>query len=181
MIVRAAERRFADRLPDSIYIDANFLITVLVSGAEYHDECLRFAERLVNETVPLFYSELTLIEFYNGWAKLPHRDWFPQELREGLGLHDWSNQLVRLRWMDYGKQCLLGFLGQFDKFEIRLLKPIKAKMLETMADFNLRSNDALHICTMRHLGLVDLTSLDEDFRCVIGIHLWNDCKFVRKR
>lgn len=67
--------------------------------------------------------------------------------------------------MQFGVSQFAVFLGQFVQvIEFPFRRGIWESSVKIMAFHNLRSHDAIHVATARHLGVKDFATSDNDFQ-----------------
>ncbi len=160
-------------LPDAVVLDADFVVSVLHEGEEFHEECTAFAGRLFRGSVPIVYSQLLRLEFLSGWRSAMNRRGFPPGLvRQGRLIADPQSQREALYRL--GDEFLLDFLRLFDRYEVRLSARLQDRALGFMGRFNLKPMDACLVACAFQSDVPHIASLDRDFRRVDDVHLWND-------
>lgn len=106
------------------------------------------------------------------WADFRER--LQPEARARLRLAQWQQALVRQTYLRHMVGFLDQLLSQFAWAEVPLTRAVRQQAVEFMGQYALRGNDALHLAAMTHADILDLASLDEKFRRVDGLWLWND-------
>lgn len=177
----AIEHLFSEEpLPAAVVLDADFVVSVLHEGEEFHADCLRFATRLFEEGVPIIYCQLLRLEFLSGWQAAIKRRGIPldlmREARRSQRSRPDHERLYRL-----GDRYLASFLQMFDRYEVRLSARLQDLARRFMAEYGLKPMDACLVASAVRAGVSDIASLDRDFRPVDDIHLWNDHIPTRRR
>jgi len=168
------QRLFSDPLPYALYIDADFTMRALVKSEKHHQECLEFAERLRQKGTPIFSSVLLIPECLNTWEKFGRKGATPLITAE-----QWENELYRIPFMDHGLNLIRGFLKQLNYHQVRILKAIEDDIASQMAYHNIRSYDALHLATMRYLGLPHIACTNSHFLRVDNLEVWNNQIYLK--
>lgn len=176
----ATEHTFDEEpLPEAVVLDCDFVVSVLHEGEEFHDECYEFALRLYEEDVPIVYSNLLRMEFWQGWRSAANKRGLPSELlAKPMLLSDPIAERERL--FALGDSYLQDFLRSFRRFEVRISTRLLDRALRLMARYNLDSQDACVAACAFHSDVRDVVSLDKHFHRVDGIDLWNNHIPVRR-
>ena len=171
----AIEHGFLEEpLPEAVVLDADFVISVLHEGEEYHQNCVDFAARLFEEDVPVVHSQLLRLEFMSAWQKVVRRHGVPETILP------WQGRLLtdpleeRSALYKLGDEFLSDFLSLFERYEVRLSARLQDRSRSLMATYNLKPMDACLVACAFQTEVVHIASLDADLRKVDGLHLWND-------
>lgn len=159
-------------LPEAVVLDSDFVISVLHENEEFHEECRRFG-RLFDANVPIVYSNLLRVDFWQGWRRAVNARGLPADLASRPMLMD-DPVAQRERWYKHGDEYLKTLLSLFDRYEVRIGTRLLDRALSLMARYNLKSHDACLAAIAFHTDVVDLVSLDKDFLRVDGLRLWNN-------
>ncbi|HEU4758934.1 MAG TPA: PIN domain-containing protein [Dehalococcoidia bacterium] len=160
-------------LPPAVVLDSDFVINVLHENEDYHDECMAFAGRLFDASVPIVYSNLLRVDFWHGWRRAVNAKGVPLEIASAPMLMD-DAAAQRERWFQRGDEYLKTFLALFDRYEVRVGTRLLDRALRLMARYNLRSHDACVAAMAFHAEVLDVVSLDADFLRVDDLHVWNN-------
>lgn len=173
-MAEATERSFLEGpLPKAVALDADFVISVLNKGEQFHQECLSFAERLSRSRAAIVYSPLLRLEFLHGWFKAINTGGVTVNLLQQRPLlRDAAH--VRELLLKFGDDALTSFLNQFDQYEVRLTVRLHNEVGRAMAEHRLRPMDACLVAAARRTQVNHIVSLDRDFQRVDGIDLWNN-------
>ena len=173
------EHLFADFPPRRLYVDTNMLISYLFRSERYYARCVVFFRRLAGTGVTTLYiSSLTWMEFAHVVLGQRFRDRLPPAIRQRFHLDRWHERSVREWYFAEYRRALEALLGQFAWDEIALTPEIRAEALALMVEYDLGSQDAVHLASARLAGVRDFASFDRAFRRVDGLHLWNDQIYV---
>lgn len=170
----AIEHDFQDEpLPPAVVLDADFVVSVLHEGEEYHADCIAFAVRLLNEKIPIVYSQLLRLEFMSAWQSAVRRRGVPASVlpRQARLFDELAS--VRAELYKVGEAFLPGLLNHFMRYEVRLSARLQSRAREHMASYNLRPLDACLVASAFQTGVPHIASLDGDLRRVDDLHLWN--------
>jgi predicted nucleic acid-binding protein len=170
----AQEHMFDEEpLPQAVVLDCDFVINVLHENEDFHDECRRFAGRLLDEGVGIVYSSLLRLEFWQGWSRVVRLRRLPAQIGgEPVRIHDFDKQ--REESYQLGDEYLKLFLGLYDRYEVKVGTRVLDRAVKLVGRYNLRSHDACLAAIAFHTGVLDIVSLDSHFRRVDDIHLWNN-------
>ena len=170
----ATERRFDEVPPSHLYLDTNIPIAYIVATHEHHARCRPFIERLFERRTTIYLSPLTWME-YAHVMRQDFRALLPEQWRVPYRLSEWDDDTrVRQEYMRSMFRLLEDFLSGFDWVEIPLTDIVRRRSLEHVIDYNLQSQDAMHLAAAESVGVVDLASFDGSLRRVNGLYLWND-------
>ena len=86
---------------------------------------------------------------------------------------------MRTSYLQWFLTAFEQLFGQFEWSEAVLTSGVRAQALQYVADYNLETHDAVHLASAFRHGVIDLASLDEAFRRVDGLNLWNDLIHVQ--
>lgn len=162
-----------DDPPNLVLFDTSFVVATLVVGERQHDACLQFAARLLEVRTVVIYSTTLHVEYHNTWRRLIEKGLLPPEpsgqLAFKLGIPE-----ERPHWFRVADNLLRRFLSQFPRREVRLNRRILSTMVSLMGRYNLKSLDAIQVASAWDVGCNELATLDDDFRRVDGLRLWNN-------
>ena len=154
---------FSDKLPEIIYLDTSFMISVLFRNQTYHIQSLKFIERLQEEQPIIIFSELIKPEVWCATVSICIRNDFGRSVRIQKVLRD--NPLVIRRYHKITKKVYDDFLELCKGFThwafIPVDENILKKALELMGRFSLGSYDAIHIATMLAWNVGDIACFDQ--------------------
>jgi len=170
----AREHAFSDALPARLYLDVDIAIEVLVESEPHHLRCREFIERLTSHGTRLFVSPLLWLEFLNAVSREAFRQRLSDEFCGRYRLERWQRPITRQVYLDEMVHRLDDLIGHFEWFEVGLTPAIRAEAYNHVTNFNLRPIDAAHLATARSVGVNEIASLDEAFRRVNDLELWND-------
>jgi len=170
----AIERLFIDGpLPETVALDTDFILTVLVGSESFHLPCTEFTRLLVRERVRVTYSPLLRLEFLHAWQKAMRRKSLPDSLTLQQRLWDDAADERRALY-EIAERLLDDFLDLFAHYQVRFTKALQRETREQMALHNLKPMDACLVASAYRAGTNHIVSLDSDFRRVDDLHLWND-------
>jgi predicted nucleic acid-binding protein len=173
--VTATERAFTDPPPARLYLDTDILIAYLVSTEPHHARCREFLGRLVQaRSTAVYVSSLSWLEFTHVITREGFRTGLAAELQQRFRLHRWAEPLVRQRYVQALLRNFEDLLEAFVWSEVSLTPQIRVTATQYVAQYNLGSQDAVHLASATETGVFDIASLDRGFRRVDGIDLWND-------
>jgi predicted nucleic acid-binding protein len=171
----AHERSFSDPLPDRLYLDTDILIAYLFEFEPHHNRCRRFLRRVAESgRTRLFTSSLTWMEFTNAIMKTQFRARLSEEWWRQFRLSRWQDAEVRQHYLGFHLEACESLLSQFSWLEVSFTPEIRAAATRVVSMYNLRAYDAVHVGSASYVGVSDLASLDEAYRSVDGVVLWND-------
>lgn len=151
--------------PTDIYLDTDVVVKAIVGGMDHSTACLRFCSELAQHESRVYFSQILRLEFSQAFKQLATKAQLPESIRDVFGLDQWSDYMVRGRWMQFGVSQFAAFLGQFVQvIEFPFRRGIWESSVKIMAFHNLRSHDAIHVATARHLGVKDFATSDNDFQ-----------------
>lgn len=161
--------------PGHLYLDTDVILNALIRSQPHHERCVRFFARLAQHGLTRIHLS-TL-----SWSEVAHRLAHPK-FREGLplGVHQeflldrWARPKVRRRYLSTHIARVEEILEPFEWDEISLTPEVFRTALEFMIQYNLESQDAIHLASMRLTEVFDLASFDKQFRRVQWLYLWND-------
>jgi predicted nucleic acid-binding protein len=124
----------------------------------------------------VYVSQLLRPEVAQALRNLAARNprWFPPDLRRQFALDRWaSSPAVRRRWLAFGLDQLEVLLALFrEPIEVPVSRVVWERSIRLMADFNLKSYDAVHVATAREHRLRHFVTADREFRSVRSLRLW---------
>lgn len=149
----ATEHHFSDAAPESLYVDTDILISHLVGSQPHHVRCRAFLERLAAEgRTTLYVSSLTWLELANAVTREGFRGALPSIVQQQYRLSNWQDASVRRTYIEAMLSNLDTLLAQFDWVEIPLAPGVRILATTLMADFGLRSQDAIHLASATQVG-----------------------------
>ncbi|MEX0786140.1 MAG: type II toxin-antitoxin system VapC family toxin [Dehalococcoidia bacterium] len=170
----AVEHRFTEEpLPQAVVLDADFVVSVLHEGEEFHKDCAQFAARLLEGSASIIYTQLLRLEFMSAWQSAIRRRGIPDAMRPRQGRLFGSIEGDRDDLYKLGDDFLADFLSRFNRYEVRLSATLQNNARRLMASYNLRPMDACLVAGAFQTGVQHVASLDRDFRRVDDIDLWN--------
>jgi predicted nucleic acid-binding protein len=173
--VPAFEHAFLSPPPQRLYIDTDIVTAYLVDTQEHHRRCQAFLERLYQfGQTTLYLSSLLWIEFTHVIRRVDFRNSLAADLRASLHLNEWERPLVRQKYLRTLVRSLEDLLEHFAWVEIPLTPDIRAAALEYISEYNLGSQDAVHLASATSAAVLEFASLDRSFRRIEGLSLWND-------
>ena len=173
----ATERAFfsSDLPPTHLYLDTDFLIAAVVPYEPHHERSVRFFERLLEHGwTGIYLSVLSWMEFAHVITREDFRNRWPPGDYARFDLGRWGDAQIRERYIQTLYQTLEDLLAPFEWNEISVTPDVRVTAGRFMAQYALKSLDALHLACMAHLGIRDLASFDDGFRNVDWLYLWND-------
>lgn len=163
---------------DAVYLDTSVVGTAMIPAIPHHQACDRFVAELVERETLVVFSYLLRLEFAQFWYQLPRSPYLDADTVRMFRLGAWDrNTGVRERWMAEGVSRFAVFPFRFRRvIEVPLDVPTWSAGVELMGRYRLRSQDALHAATALSAGIVNLASVDDDFRRVpnLRLHLLRD-------
>jgi predicted nucleic acid-binding protein len=171
----AIEHAFADTPPQRLYLDTDFVIAALIDTEPHHARCSGFLKHVADlRLTRLYVSSLWWLEFIDTVTRQQWRDRLPPGVQQQFQLHHWQQSLVRQHYVQWMVGRLEEILAPFEWAEVSINRSIRTLAVQYMGEYALRGQDATHLAAMAYAGVYDLASLDEKFRKVDGLHLWND-------
>lgn len=171
----ADERSFVEPLPPQLYVDTDIWIAQLLEPEPHHARCSAFLQRIAHGgSTTLYVSSLTWIEFENVILKPQFRARLPREWHQRFGLARWQDATIRRAYIEFMLGIFDDALASFTWNEIPLTPDIRRRAARDIADHNVRPHDAVHLASATAVGVADFASLDEAFRRVDRLLLWND-------
>ena len=174
----ATERPFfssTDLPPGHLYLDTDVIIHALIRSQPHHDRCVRFLARVAQQGwTTIHLSTLSWSAVAHRLAHPKFREGLPMDVRRQYRLDHWDRSDVRRRYLSEHLAQAAELLEPFEWEELSLTPEILRTALGIMVEYNLGSQDAIHLATMRQAGVVDLASFDKRFRRVDWLYLWND-------
>jgi len=174
--VPATERGFSEVPPQRLYVDTNVCLDYLIDTRPRYALAVRLFRHLdACQLTTLYVSPLSWMEFAHVIRTQRFRDGLSPQWQQQYDLARWSQDpAVRQRYL----AALLGqfeaLLDQFGWAEVVITSDVRRRALQYIAQYNLQSQDAVHLACAAEAGVVDLASLDEGFRRVDNLYLWND-------
>jgi predicted nucleic acid-binding protein len=124
----------------------------------------------------VYFSHLVRLEIAEALKNLAVRrpPQLPAPIRQQYVLDRWtSDAAIRRRWLRFGFSQLEILLTKFQAVvEVPLSLTACARTQRLMADYGMRSYDALHAATARELRLRHFVTTDRGFIAVKALHLW---------
>ena len=140
-----------------------------------HQRCVSFIARLAQHGLTVVdVSSLMWMEFAHHVTRERFRLVLAGDVRRTYRLHRWHDPLVREAYLQAMLRTLENLLAQFEWHEVALTETIRRDATRLMAEYNLRSYDAVYLASARAVGVADFASLDRGYRRVDGLQLWND-------
>jgi predicted nucleic acid-binding protein len=134
-------------------------------------------QRRINTTV--YVSSILWPEFVHTICREDFRAILAEAYRDQYQLDRWADDpAVRRRYVLSHVAALDGMLSQVNKVEVGINAVVRQRAVALMVQFNLGSQDAIHLASAYVAGVRDLASFDRHFRRVDGLHLWNDKLFA---
>jgi len=136
------------------------------AGAQAHLPALaRLQQQRINGQ-PIYFSKFLRIEFLQALVSVandPGR--LPQSTRRTYKLHRWGDLPdARRIWFDHGLIALEEFLFSFEAFiEVDFDSQMTTTASKLMAEYQLKSYDALHLATALSINATDFVTADADF------------------
>jgi len=170
----ALERSFSEPLPARLYIDTDILLSATVRSEPHHARCADLLRLARQGGTVLYISTLSWLEYAHTVSRERFRQNLPEPIRRRFRLGRWQEAPVRATY-------LAALIGEFERllgyYEYEVM-PISAQVrdlaLTHMARHALGSQDAVHLASAALAGVPDFASLDDAFRRVDGLLLWND-------
>lgn len=177
----AVERSFFDPSPDRLYLDTNIIIDYLVRNRPFHGRCVPFLDKVRRRgRTTIFLSSLSWTEFVHVIRKETFRRDLPDELQQQLSVSQWQDPSVRERYIDFFLALFQRLIDHFDWAEVPVTSTVRARSVALIKQFNLDTQDAIHVASAFESGVLDLASFDEAYRRVDGLVLWNDLIYATK-
>jgi predicted nucleic acid-binding protein len=171
----ASERSFHGPLPLLMYLDTDFLLSLIFDDQPHHQQSQLFAERMVQANgTALVLSSLLWTEFAHTLARENFRLRLSGDLAREVAPKRWVLRHVRESYIQRYLNALDQVLTQFSFVEVPLDAAIRRAALALMARHALGSQDSVHVATAFAAGTRDLVSFDATYRRVDGLLLWND-------
>jgi predicted nucleic acid-binding protein len=171
----ASERSFRDALPERLYPDTDFLLSILFNSQPHHLRSLAFVDHLLrSDRTTLVVSSILWTEFAHVLSRESFRKQLAVEEAREVAPAQWSRPAVRERYIRRHVAELDHLLNQFALIEAPLDAAIRRAALALMARHALGSQDSVHVATAFAAGTRDLVSFDATYRRVDGLLLWND-------
>jgi predicted nucleic acid-binding protein len=179
--VPAAERSFSDPPPDRLYLDTNIVIDYLISNRPFHARCVAFLDSIRRRgRTTIFLSSISWTEFVHVIRKDTFRSVLPDELQERLSVGRWQDSSIREQYIDFFLALFQRLIDHFDWAEVPVTSTVRARAVTLIKQFNLGTQDAIHVASAFETGVLDLASFDEGYRRVDGLVLWNDHIYATK-
>lgn len=172
----APERAFTDVPPPRLYVDTNVCLDYLIDTRPRYALAVRLFQQLdAYQLTTLYVSPLSWTEFAHVIRMQSFRDGLSPQWQQQYDLTRWAQEpAVRQRYL----AALLGqfevLLDQFGWDEVVITSAVRRRALQYIAQYNLQSQDAMHLACATEAGVVDLASFDQGFRRVDNLYLWND-------
>jgi predicted nucleic acid-binding protein len=175
MATLATERSFADLPPQRLYVDNDIIVAHLFSAEPHHDRCQAFVEWLFQYGLTVLYvSCLSPVEFAHVIRRKDFRDRLPDDLRAQFRLTEWEQPLIRQHYLQTFSAAFESLLDQFQWYEISITPEVRRLAVQYIEQYNLGAQDAIHLASAVSAGVFDFASLDQSYRRIPGLHLWND-------
>lgn len=170
----AIDHSFVDPTPKELYVDTDILVSYLVRSEPHHARCRFLLIHAAEGGTRLAISSLTWLEFVNVVTRENFRSRLPAKMKAGVEGRRWNSSRVRRDYIRFFLTALDDLLGQFDWSEITLTPAVRTLAIQFVIDYNLRPLDAAHLASVRSAGIMHIASLDESYRRVDDLHVWND-------
>ena len=82
--------------------------------------------------------------------------------------------MVRRTYLQTLLTAFEDLLAPFDWEEVHLTPEVRIMAMQYVSQYNVGSQDAIHLASANWAGVTDFASLDQRLRRVDGLHLWND-------
>lgn len=163
-----------ENLPKAVYLDTSLVVAAMFEDVVHAQESIAFCQRLVSKGTNVVFSTILRVELTQALGKLPLRDQLSADTSQTHRLDIWNrHERVRREWMSAGIDRFARLPGQFPRaIEVQLTLPIWYDSIDVMTRHRLRSLDAVHVATARAAGLRDLATLDDHFRRVTLLTVW---------
>ena len=169
------EHAFSEPVPIRLYVDTDIWINLLVSTQPHHARCRAFIERLASEGLTVLYlSSLLWLELAHVCSRDAFRRGLSSEVRHQFRLQDWQRADVRRAFLGDVLGRLDDALGLFQVVEVPVTPGVRRLAVFYMATYGMGSQDAIHVAGAAQDGVSDFASLDEVYRRVDDLDLWND-------
>ena len=160
-----------NNLPEGtiVYVDSNIIIYDATNHPEYGASCSKFLDRVefgeisavtsvlsVNETV----HKLSVIELSSKLKKKPVS--VIPLIKKNPSILD------ELETPFFAVESIMNMNLEI----VGLFVPIFVAALESMKQYRLMSNDAIHVATMKRYGITNIATNDPDFERVEWIKVW---------
>ena len=160
---------FQDDPPEIAYLDASFLLNVLVAESTYHVECVDFAKRLEDAESILVLSNLGLDEIWFVLLRI--------QAVEEHGEKRWLSFLKKnpTKVMEYSsrlEEATLQILEIPNLLLIELTANQSLQALGVMKRYGLLPRDALHAAATFETGIGVIITTDADFALVEGLAMY---------
>jgi predicted nucleic acid-binding protein len=168
------------KLPESIYFDSSFIVKTLVSGLEYHNECVKFVKRL-EEAKPqpfVFASKLSKMELRCAAIRICITNLFESKGIEDINtdkiLYDYPGLISR--FYKEAVRIQLDFDNLLQRFTYRQVEDIDDGIIEKaqalMQKYNLGSYDAIHIATAQYWEIKNIVAFDHAIEDISDLNVW---------
>ena len=159
--------------PTSVYLDTSVVSAASIAAIPHHGACHRFLAELIESEARVVFSQILRLEFSQVWFRLPKSPYLDAEMVRTFRLRAWDRRpAVREQWMAEGATRFTALTTRFhESVEVPFDLPIWSLANELMAHHRLRSHDAVHAATALRSGVLDLASVDADFRRVPNLRL----------
>jgi hypothetical protein len=165
----AVRHAFTDNpLPSIILAGSSFIFEALIdSGQGRHIPSRIFADKLLKANSLLLYSSLLYLEAPQCWRRLYKRGLLIPAQKGVDPATDRMNAFIE------ADTKLEQFLAAFNRHRVNITRPLMRSASASAASYDLNSHDALVIAVLRDLGVPHLAALDQDFRKVDPLELWD--------
>jgi predicted nucleic acid-binding protein len=174
--VPAIERAFSEVPPQRLYVDTNVCLDYLIDTRPRYALAVRLFQHLAAcQLTTLYVSPLSWTEFAHVIRTQQFRDGLSTAWQQQYGLARWAQEpAVRPRYLAALVGQLEALLDQIGWAEVAITSDVRRRALQYVYQYNLRSQDAVHLACVAEAGVVDLASFDEGFRRVDNLSLWHD-------
>lgn len=156
--------------------DTNVCLDYLIDSRPRYALAVRLFQHLdACQLTTLYVSPLSWTEFAHVIRTQQFRDGLSPAWQQRYGLARWAQApAVRRRYLAALLGQLEALLDQIGWAEIAITSDVRRRALQYVSQYNLQSQDAVHLACAAEAGVVDLASFDEGFRRVDNLYLWND-------
>ncbi len=151
--------------PQRLYLDTNVCLDYLINARPRYALAARLFQHLAAyQLTTLYVSPLSWTEFAHVIRTQSFRDGLSPQWQQHYGLAQWTQDpAVRQTYLT----ALLGqfetLLDQFGWAEVVITSDVRRRALQYIAQYNLHSQDAMHLACATEAGVMDLASFDQGF------------------
>jgi predicted nucleic acid-binding protein len=152
-------------IPSHVYLDTSVAAAAIIGGSAHSQASQDFFAELASANSRVYFSRLVRIEVAQILKKYATKNLAPPSLQQTFELDRFSQDfMIRQRWLNFG-------MGQFDTlmhtfsraYELPIHKQTCQHGEKIMAQYNLDSNDAIHVATALRNDLKHLATIDGDY------------------